>query len=409
MSRGYTEGLAARRAHTSDLRANRPRPGISEFDDRWLMARGGAALALANARFWTTVAPVVAGQLKRWERRARAIEDPTLQTLALQKLADERFNAEVAATLATLAPAAHRHAVVEAIVAYEVMYDFLDGLTEQPNENPLQTARELYRAFTDAVAPRNPASRDSQVRSYFVSLQRHDNGYLAELVDAVQRALAPLPRVDTIIPTARRAAARCAEAQIRLHAAPELGTSQLENWATSQALGTPLGWQEFVAGAASSVLAVHALISAAADQRTTSVDAQEIDNAYLSICALATILDSAIDHDRDKLAGQPGYISYCTDHDLLAHDAVSSARRAVEHASRLRHGAHHLMTLAGVAAYYISAPTASSDFARPITRQVRSGLQPLITPILAVMHCWRAGKRARDLSSSRIRDHRRAR
>ena len=43
------------------------------------------------------------------------------------------------------------------------------------------------------------------------------------------------------------------------------------------------------------------------------------------------------------------------------------------------------MTLVGVAAYYISAPTADSDFARPVTSQVRRELQPLITPTLGVM------------------------
>ena len=53
------------------------------------------------------------------------------------------------------------------------------------------------------------------------------------------------------------------------------------------------------------------------------------------------------------------------------------------------------MTLVGVAAYYISAPTASSDFARPVTRRYASELEPLITPTLVVMRSWRAAKRAR--------------
>jgi tetraprenyl-beta-curcumene synthase len=369
------------------------------LDDRRLVARAGVALVLANARFWPTVAPLVARQLKRWEQLASTIEDQALQTLALQKLAEERFNAEVAATLATLAPAKHRRTVVEAIVAYEVMYDFLDGLTERPTRDPLKTGHDLYRAFTDAVGP--PASPCGRSSDYFASLPQHDSGYLPELVDVVQRALAKLPRIDAITQVADHAAARCAEAQIRAHAAPKLGAAQLENWAACEARGTPLGWQEFVAGAASSVLAVHALIAAAADKRTTTEDTQEIDSTYLSICALSTMLDSLVDYDRDEQAGQAGYIRYYTDHDLLARDLVGAAHRAVEHASRLRDGAHHVMTLVGVAAYYISAPTASSDFARPVTQQVRRELEPLITPTLAVMRSWRAAKRARELTSSR--------
>jgi tetraprenyl-beta-curcumene synthase len=364
---------------------------MSAFGDRRLLARTGVVLALANARFWPCVAPLVSAQLKRWEQRAHAIEDPALHALALAKLREERFNAEVAATLATLAPREHRTAVIEAIVAYEVMYDYLDGLTEQPTANPLSDGHDLYRAFTDAI------TLDSEpTGGYYTSRPADDGSYLEELVGVVRVALARLPSTAVISLAARGAAARCAEAQIRAHAVPALGTPQLEQWARSEAQDIPLGWQEFLAAAASSVLAVHALIAAAADERTTPGYAAEIDTTYLSICALSTMLDSLVDYQRDAQAGQAGYLRYYQDHDLLARDLASAARRAVEHASALPNGAHHVMTLVGVAAYYISAPTAGSDFARPVTLQVRQELEPLITPTLAVMRTWRAAKRARS-------------
>jgi tetraprenyl-beta-curcumene synthase len=348
------------------------------------------ALALANARFWPKVAPLAIGQLRRWECRAREIEDPILQSLALEKLRDERFNSEVATTLATLAPKKHRQAVVEAIVAYEVMYDYLDGLTEQPTNDPLRDGHELYQAFTDAITP-GPEPTDG----YYISRPTNDSGYLKELVAVVREALARLPATGAIALPVARAAARCAEAQIRAHAVPTLGTAQLEQWASSEVAGTPLGWREFLAGAASSVLAVHALIAAAADKRTTPAEAEEIDTTYLSICALSTMLDSLVDYQRDATAGHAGYIRYYADHDLLARDLAHAARRAVEHAAPLRNGAHHAMTLVGVAAYYVSAPTANSDFARPVTSQVRRELKPLISPTLGIMRTWRAAKRAR--------------
>ena len=363
---------------------------MSAFGDRRLLLRAGVALALANARFWPEVAPLAIGQLRRWECRAREIDDPVLQSLALEKLKEERFNAEVAVTLATLAPKRHRRAVVEAIVAYEVMYDYLDGLTEMPMSDPLCDGHELYRAFIDAIAPGTEPTG-----GYYTSRPDDDGGYLEDLATVVREVLARLPATGAIARSATRAAARCAEAQIRAHAVPTLGTTQLEQWASNEAAGTPLGWREFIAGAASSVLAVHALIAAAADKRTTPAEAEGIDTTYLSICALSTMLDSLIDYQRDMTAGEAGYIRYYTDHDLLARDLADAARRAIEHAAPLRNGAHHTMTLVGVAAYYISAPTANSDFARPVTSQVRRELKPLITPILGVMLTWRAAKRAR--------------
>ncbi|HEV3071783.1 MAG TPA: DUF2600 family protein [Solirubrobacteraceae bacterium] len=361
------------------------------------MARAGVALVLANARFWPTVAPLVGAQLKRWEQRARAIEDPGLQALALEKLREERFNAEVAATLATLVPREHRQVVVEAIVAYEVMYDYLDGLTEQPTDDPLSSGHALYQAFTDAISLHAKPKDD-----YYASQDVDDGGYLGELVKVVRGALAQLPSAGAISETSERAAARCAEAQIRAHAVPRLGTTQLEEWAASEAARTRLGWQEFLAGAASSVLAVHALIAAAADRRSTPEEAIEIDTVYMSICALSTMLDSLVDYDRDVEAGQDGYIRYYDNHNMLARDLESAARRAVEHAAPLRDGPHHVMTLVGVAAYYLSAPTANSAFAQPVTRRIRRELQPLITPTLAVMRAWRLAKRARLASTSRV-------
>jgi tetraprenyl-beta-curcumene synthase len=365
---------------------------MSAFGDRRLLARAGVALMLANIRFWPTIAPLVAAQLKRWEQHAHQIRDPALQVLALQKLDEERFNAEVAATLATLAPPKHRKGVVEAIVAYEVMYDYLDGLTEQPTANPLDHGHQLYQAFTDAI------TLDAEPAGHYYPLDEHadDGGYLAELVRVVREALQALPSTEAISQVSQRAARRCAEAQIRAHAVPLLGTAQLEQWAAHQATGTLLGWQEFLAGAASSVLAVHALIAAATREGTTPEEAAEIDTVYLSICALSTMLDSLIDHQSDAQAGQTGYIRYYQNHDLLARDLTRAARRAVEHATPLPNGAHHVMTLVGVAAYYISAPTAGSDFAQPVTRRVRRQLQPLITPTLLVMRAWRAAKRARS-------------
>jgi len=351
---------------------------------------------LANARYWTSVAPLVRRELARWEQHAHTIEDPTLRSLAQQKLTEERFNSEVAATLATLAPKPHRERVVEAIVAYEVMYDYLDALTEQPTDDPLGNGHALYRAFTDAITPHATQTSDY----YKLNEQRKDNGYLLALVSVVQQALAQLPSAPAIFDASQQAAARCAEAQIRAHAVPSLGTGQLEQWAQSEAADSALGWREYLAGSASCVLSVHALIAAAADPLTTAEEAAGIDGTYLSICSLSTMLDSLIDHDRDAQAGEAGYISYYQDHDLLARDLTRAARRAREHAGALKNGAHHEMTLAGVAAYYTSAPAAQSEFARPVTQSIRSELKPLITPTLAIMRAWRAAKRLRTLAAS---------
>lgn len=349
------------------------------------MASAGLALMVANLRFWTTVAPVVSRQLARWEQQAKRIEDPILHALALQKLSEEHFNAQVAATLSTTAPAEHRQAVVEAIVAYEVIYDYLDGLTEQPLITSLASARDAYKAFTDAIQPDTETSAD-----YYASLDLDDNGYLARLVAAVRDSLQTLPSWSAASHNALTAAVRCTEAQARAHTTPG---AALESWAKDQADDGYLGWQEFLAGAASSVLAVHALIAAAAEPQLTSQDAAGIDRAYLSICALSTILDGLVDYEQDQQAAQAGYLGYYQDDEQVARSLAQAARHAIQNARELPHAAHHLMTLVGVAGYYTSAPTAKSHLAQAGTRQLRRELSPLITPVLGIMRAWRAAKR----------------
>jgi tetraprenyl-beta-curcumene synthase len=360
--------------------------------DRQLTARAGFALALANARYWTTVAPITRAQLRHWEQRAQAIPDPVLKALALEKLREEHFNAEVASTLATLAPRAHRAGVVEAVVALEVMYDYLDGLTEQPVPDPLCSGHQLFQAFTSAVSTDPKLGQDY----YRYHPGTEDGGYLQELSSTVKSALKNLPATAAIADAARASAARCAEAQIRVHAVPLLGSTQLEHWATRKAAGTGLQWREFLAGAVASVLAVHALIAAAADPHTTPEQAAAIDAAYLSISALSTMLDSLVDYAEDASTGRPWYLQHYANRVHLAQPLAYVTRYATAQARTLPNAAHHIMTLVGVAAYYTSAPTATDEPARPLVAHIHRELQPLITPTLAVMQTWRLAKRLRS-------------
>lgn len=386
-------------AHPAD--AFRGREGLTS------LVRAGFALLLANARYWTTVARRARVQLARWERTARAIPDPALRALATGKLRDEHFNAQVAATLATLAPRVRRARVVEAIVALQVMYDYLDVLSEQPaGSEPSIDGRQLLEALGDAVAlgdgrDRRGSGGDGRdsgtdsARDYYAGrAHADDGGYLQALVATVSSALAGLPNAATIAPVAQAGAARCAEAQILNHHASRTGIDELRKWATPRTADTGLDWQQFLAGATASVLAIHALIAAAADPQMTREDTANLDRLYLSIGAL-TMLDSLVDLQQDIAAGQLGYVQYYDDPMQLASGLATLARDAVARARRVPNGAHHIVTLVGIVAYYASAPTASEAFARPVISRVQRELTPLITPTLALMRAWRLAKRVR--------------
>jgi tetraprenyl-beta-curcumene synthase len=363
---------------------------MPSFGDRLLVARMSKALVLANVRYWITVAPLVRARLNYWRRRAEGIPDPALRQVALVNLREEGFNAQATATLATLAPRPYRKPVIEAIVSLQIIYDYLDSLVERPLANPVQDSRHLYRAFLDAIAP----DREPRGGYYPPRHECSDGGYLQELVYTVRGALARLPSHTVIAEVSAGAADRCAEAQTRAHAAASPDAAQLEQWARESAADTQLEWREFLAGAVSSGLALHALIALAADPRASREQALAVDALYLSLCALTTLLDGLVDHEQDLISsGRPGYLRYYRDRDTLTQGLRGAIDRAIRQTRELPDAPHHFVTLVGIVAYYASAPTADSEFARPVMQRVTRDLAPAMGPILALMRTWRAAKR----------------
>lgn len=371
-------------------------PSVAE---RLFLVRAGVALALADVRYLCTIAPLVRSQLKRWELRAEAIGDPSLRCLALAKLHNEGFNAEVAAMVATGVARAHRSRAVEAIVALEVLFDYLDGLTEAPAGGGLRDGHRLFRALTDAVALDTPARG-----GYYRHHGHAEDNYLEELIAAVRGALASLPAARQVAEPLTHCAARCAEAQLHTHAIPRYGPAQAERWAHAAAVGSSLGWREFLAGAASSVLAMHALIASAGDPRTTREHAFAIDAVYLPICVMPSILDSIVDHAQDLRSGSPSFVSPYPDAATLALQLDAVAEYAVARARMTPDGPHQAMILAGIVAYYATNPMADSELGRPVNRRLRRRLQPAIAPALLTLHAWRLLRGLRDR-----RERRRAR
>jgi tetraprenyl-beta-curcumene synthase len=365
---------------------------VSGVGDRRFVARAALALALAHARYQSSVAPLVRSQLRRWDARAAEIPDPRLRGLALGKLRDERFDFEAVAMIATIAPARYRERAVEAIMALQVMFAYLDALTEQPTSDPIRDGLQYSRAFVDAVT----VSAQPRGDYYAYYPGDGDGNYLSDLAVTARGALLGLPAVDSVTEPISTAAARCAEAQVRVHAVARSGNEQLQQWATHEARGTELQWREWLFGAMGSVLAAHALIASAADAHTTPEQANEIDSTYLLLCAVTTALDQVVDQEGDVLMGEQSYLDLYETPQILAQQITAVARLVMERARTIPNGPHHAMILSGVVGYYTTEPGAMGKFARPVTEYVRPQLRPFITPTLATMRAWRLAKRMRS-------------
>lgn len=366
----------------------------------------GIEVASSLLAYRRTVLPTVRARLGRWEAAAAAIPDPVLREAALSSLREKGINVEATAVFGILAPRRRRGTAVEAMTAFQVAVDYLDTLGEQPAADPLANGLRLHGALAAALGEeREDAATGSPPGNeeggwYGLGAHRDDGGYLASLVAEVRRLVAALPAAAAVLPAARRAAARCGEGQSHTHAA-ELGDREaLRRWA--EALPAPPGyaWWETAAGASSSV-AAHALIAAAADPATTAAEAELIDAAYFPpVGALTVLLDDLVDRDEDAASGAHNYVAYYRDAADAAGRLALLTGRARAAILPLHRRRRHAAILTGVAGFYLSDPGAETAFARPAAAALEAALGPSVRPILVTMRRRRGRKRPGGTGSS---------
>jgi len=343
-----------------------------------------AALVIAGAVYWLTIYPRARLEIRRCKRCALAIPDPALRAAAVFKLTRERLNPEAAAFFAVLAPRRHRGLLIRLMVDFQVAYDYLDAINEQPATAPLRNGLQLHRALIDAVSPQATCCD-----YYLYHPQADDADYLHGLVRACQAAVGKLPSAAAVEPVLVHAAERCGQGQSRNHAVLVEGAGQLVRWTTTQPSHDVYAWWELAAGGIS-CLALHALFAAAACGTTSSSEAELVDRAYYPpICAISALLDSLVDHPEDAGSVNHSFVEHYISRSHAAERFAAITAEARTLLGTLTNRYRHGVILAGIASFYLSAPGASTEFARPVARRTLDCLGGASAPILAVMRLRR--------------------
>jgi tetraprenyl-beta-curcumene synthase len=320
-------------------------------------------------RYLVAVLPAASRELHGWHARAAAIPDPSLRATALQALR-KRGNIEGAALFATLAPAAHRRAALCALIALQSAYNYLDGLSELPSEDPAANADQLHQALVAALSPGAP-----HPDYYAHNPHRDDGGYLHALLDGCRDALSRLPSYATVAPVALTAAGRIVDFQVLNLSEVDGGHAGMRRWATDATpSASALHWWETAAGAGSS-LALHALIAAAADPHLDPWEARQIDAAYFPWAgALHSLLDSLVDCREDHQQGRLSLLGYYPS----PTDAAIKLSRLATHARglavRLPNPHAHRVIVTAMCSYYLSAPECDTADAQTITRALTGAM-----------------------------------
>jgi tetraprenyl-beta-curcumene synthase len=359
--------------------------------------------ASAARRYWLQVFPVARSCRRKLLARAASIPDPMLREDALISHHDKSSNSEGLAALAVLAPSEHRAVVVRSLVAYQLMLDYLDGVSERPAEDPVGNGLHLHCAFEVAL---DPEARHEDY--YALAPARDDGGYLRELIETCRASLAQMPSYAVVRQGLLRQAGLCRQSQALNHAMHAVPVEdRLSRWAERTAseagLEVSFEWWELVAAAAASSLTIGALLALAATPGATAAEASQVEAAYFPWASgLNALLDSLVDLDED-----PEHASHLRRYDSperaverLRMIAVGARRRV----SELPEGELHEAIFAAMGALYLACAECWDGDREPISRAVFDALGPFAGPSLAV-HVLRRGGRGGSalLAASRRR------
>jgi len=358
--------------------------------------------AAAARRYWLQVFPAARSAQRRLRRRAEAIPDPLLREDALVSHRQKGSNSEGLAALAVLAPAGQRAAVARSLVAYQLMLDYLDEVSERPTADPVANGLCLHRAFEVALDP------DADHEDYYtLAATGDDGGYLAALIETCREPLRELPSYPAARTSLLRQARLCRDSQALNHAMHFTAVAdRIGEWAAETAiecrLEGDLEWWELLAAAAASSLGVGALLTLAAAPGAEEADAERVERAYFPYASgLNALLDSLVDLDEDP--EEASHLRRYHSPAVAAERLAAIAASARERVSALPDGDVHEMILAAMGALYLVGPEAWRPGREEISDGVLTALGPFAGPSLIVHLLRRGGRGGGALVTARRR------
>jgi tetraprenyl-beta-curcumene synthase len=353
-------------------------PAPLTADQLWALVRAATRELLWGLR-------TVSKEMHAWRTRALEIPDQALRSDALHALENKRTHADGAALFWTLPRRRNMH-LLRLLVAYELIWDLLDNLSERAAAAGHIDGYHLHLAIVEAIDPDRPIS------DYY---RRHpgsdDGGYLRALVETCREACTALPSYPRVRALAIREAHRAQVLGINHDTDPVRQEQALKDWVEHELPGNhDAQWFE-LSGAASAPLAIHALLALAAEPVCSQSDIARIHAAYFPwLCAATTMLDSYVDQAEDTKNGDHSYIAHYPDKNSAARGVQDLVRQATLEARSLPGGPKHAVIAAAMTAMYLSKSSAYAPSLAATTQVLIDAGGSLTRLLLPVLRVWRA-------------------
>lgn len=318
-------------------------------------------------------------ELARWRRVALEIPDPGIRRDALLVLRRKRTHVHGAALFSIL-PRRREPELLRLLVAYELIWDFLDNLSERAAGAGYTDGQALHSAIVEAIDPGSPVS------DYYACLPwKEDGGFLRSLVVVCHECCAGLASYSSVRELALGDARLAQVLPINHKPDPARRDAALRAWVARHFPGSDVPWWE-LSGAASAPLPILALLALAAERRHIETEIEAAHDAYFPWVATATtMLDSFVDRAEDEQSGAHCYVEHYPDASGIAPRLQALLRRSLSEVRALEYGTKHTVIVSAMAAMYLSkgAPT-------PEIRGIVQAGGSLTRALLPVLRSWRA-------------------
>jgi tetraprenyl-beta-curcumene synthase len=352
----------------------------------------GVALARASARELIWGLRLISAEVGCWRARAAQIPDPELRADALTALTRKRGNINGAGLYWTL-PNRRNRDLLAVLVAYEILADYLDCVSERTAGLGLANGRQLHLALVEALEP------GAEISDYYSHHHTGDDGgYVRTLVESCRAHCAGLPGYEEVRPVLLRAASLSAVLAINHEPDPGHREQALQEWDAAQHaqharresdMHGPNRWYERTAGA-SAWLTVLAMLALAAEAAPTAKTAEQTYAAYLDwIAPAGAMLDSYGDIAEDTAGGEHSYIAHYPSMEVAVERVSELVRRSRSEARTLPGGARHDVIAACMIAFYLSKDSVRAPEMRQSTRRLRRAGGPLVALLAPVLRVWR--------------------
>jgi tetraprenyl-beta-curcumene synthase len=323
--------------------------------------------------------------------RATEIPDEVFRRDALSALDRKRGNTHGAGMFWTL-PRVRSPCLLRLLVTYQIMWDYLDTVSESGAMAGQANGLQLHLALVDALDPSRP------IADYY----RHDpscedGGYLCALVLACREFCIQLPSFQCVRSLLVREAARVNVQAINHDLDPVSRDAGLRKWVTSEFPDSwDVQWFELAAAAGANI-AIYALFALAAEP---VCDDTQIARAYRTYfpwgSALATMLDSFVDQEEDAANGDQCYVAYYETPELATRHIARLIQRCLHETQTLGNSERHRLIAACMVAMYLSKDSARTEAICARTQYLVNSGGSLTKLLLPILRAWRVVFRQRS-------------